>query len=189
MPGATSEAPPEPPAEMTPSGSPCRPSQSGESFRHRRDRGAAVGTEHRRAAARMVERDLLRRDVGAERLAATSRHRRDARAGPPATMMSLRKRSSSPLVSSVPTTSTAGGPGGREPRGRAGAPRVFEARNADRDRARRRLDAGDRRRLRPARRQDRVGDIDARRRVRRRGAAAARRPPRDAASARSGASE
>ncbi len=70
MPGATSEAPPEPPAEMIPSDVALAVEPVDEGFRHRRDRGAAIRPEHRRAAARMVERDLLRRDVGAERLAA-----------------------------------------------------------------------------------------------------------------------
>ena len=52
MPGATSDAPPEPPAEMMPAMSLWRRSQSGEGLGHRRDRGAAVGAEHADAAAR-----------------------------------------------------------------------------------------------------------------------------------------
>ena len=60
-------------------------------------------------------------------------------------MMSRMKRSSSPLVSSVPATSTTGRPGraGTAAPAWRSAGRVFDPRNAGRERARRGLDARD----------------------------------------------
>ena len=73
------------------------------------------------------------------------------------------KRSSSPLVSSVPAIRTTGGPDAPCTR-RAGLALlpggVFDPRNARRKRARGGLDARDGRRLRPARRQRGIGDVD-----------------------------
>ena len=60
--GATSEAPPEPPAEMMPRLA-LAAQPVGEGVRHRRHRRAAVGPEHTRSAAPVVQRDFLGGDI------------------------------------------------------------------------------------------------------------------------------
>ena len=96
------------------------------------------------------------------------------------------KRSSSPLVSSVPATSTTGSPAAASGRdlGARGSQRSRAAAALRRAGARRRLDLRRRHRLRPARRQHRVRDVDARsahargrRAPRVRGRRRRRRPP------------
>ena len=108
--GATSAVPPEPPAEITPGDA----APAGAIQRAKASAIAAtaaprspVNTPGR--AARMDKRDLLRGDVGAGMLAAG----REIDQPHPQARRRIRsrmKRSSSPLVSSVPATRTTGSP-------------------------------------------------------------------------------
>jgi hypothetical protein len=109
MPGATSDAAPEPPAVITPAILPCRRSQLANA-------SAIAVTAAPRSGPNTAEppRPWLSAISCAEtsQLAclplvetSTSRVRR-----PLSVMMSRMKRSSAPLVSSVPTTRTTGGP-------------------------------------------------------------------------------
>ena len=109
MPGATSEAPPEPPAEMMPATLPWRRS-------HFANASAMAVTDAPRSAPNTP--DPPRPWLSAISCAATSQveslplvetSTRRVRRPLPA-MMSRMKRSSAPLVSSVPTISTTGGP-------------------------------------------------------------------------------
>jgi len=69
MPGATSEAPPDPPAEIMPTMSAWRPQPVGEGLGHRSYRGAAIRAEHGAAPARVVEGYFLGGDVAGRGLA------------------------------------------------------------------------------------------------------------------------
>ena len=160
MPGATSDAPPEPPAEMMPAILPCRRSQLTKA-------SAMAVTDAPRSAPNTLDppRPWFRAiscaetsQVEALPLVETST-RRVRR--PLFATMSRMKRNSAPLVSSVPTTSTTGGPelwvvSRLAPLSRD----LLKSRDAGRDGARGSLDARDRYRLRPARRQHGIGDED-----------------------------
>ena len=109
MPGATSDAPPEPPAEMMPAMLPWRRS-------HFAKASAMAATEAPRSAPNTP--DPPRPWFSAISCAGTSQveslplvetSTRRVRS-PLSAIMSRIKRSSTPLVSSVPTTSTTGGP-------------------------------------------------------------------------------
>ncbi len=136
----------------------------GEGFRHRRHRLAAIRAEHRRAAARVVERDLLRRDIGAERLAG-GRNVDEPRAQSAGDDEVLDEAQLLALGVERADDEHGGRAAASRGRGLATGTRLFEARHADGGCARGGLDAGDRNGLRPAGRQDRVRDIDAGRRL------------------------
>ena len=148
---------------------------AGEGFGHGRHRRAAVGRRTRAAPPRaMVERDLLRRDVAAESLPLVETSTRRARKPGGDDVADEPQLLALGVERADDQHGRRAGRCGR--RGSRRAARVLQVRHADRERARRGFDARDRRRLRPARRRRRVGDVDSdRRRAPRRGAAAARR--------------
>ena len=155
MPGATSEAPPEPPAEMMPATLPWRRSQLAKA-------SAIAVTEAPRSAPNTLDPPRpwfsaisCAETSQAEALPLVETSTRRVRR-PLSAMMSRMKRSSAPLVSSVPTTSTTGGPESALVAGSRRLPRdLVKSRDAGRDGAGGGLDARDRHRLRPARRQRR----------------------------------
>ena len=164
MAGATSEAPPDPPAEITPTMSAWRRSQLAKA-------SAIAVTEAPRSEPNtaLPPRGWLSAISWAETsqdeslpLVETSTSR--VRNPLPATMSRM-NLSSSPLVSSVPATRTVGGPELRAANAsRRGGAASWQSQHAARKRPRAGLDACDRYRLRPSGRRRRIGNIDASRR-------------------------
>ena len=161
MPGATNEAPPDPPAEIMPTMSPWRRSQLVEGLRHRRHRSAAIRAEHRAAAAGVIKGDFLGGDVAGRSLPAVETSTRRVRSPLPA--HDVADESEFLALGIQRADDEHGRPSGASRCFRVAARSrgLLEPQHTGRERTGAGLDARDRHRLRPSGRRRRIGNVDA----------------------------